>query len=144
MAEEAEEEAEDILKGIRDLLLKERKEEVIYLTYPANGGTKDVTDTLEINAYTGEVFADGAEEYLSGSLQRHGLKYVRSLFIETNKAIKIQLDDGGKLTTGASKIINWNHTKPFQRLTMTTTTTGTKIKVLITNEPDMFLFVNSV
>ena len=142
MAEEEEEEAEDILADIRSLLQKE-KEEVVYFTYPPEGGTKDVTDTLEINVYTGEVFADGEEEYLSGSLQRHNLKYARSLFIETNKAIKIQLDDGGKLTTGTSKIINWNHTKPFQRLTMTTTTTGTKVKVVLTNEPDMFLFVNS-
>ena len=66
MAEEVEEEVEDILKGIRDLLQKEREEKdnVFEITYPPEGGTKTITaGNTELNLYTGEVFlADGTEE----------------------------------------------------------------------------------
>ena len=139
MAEEVEEEVEDILKEIRDLLLKERKEKEVftYFTYPANGGTKEITETLEINVYTGEVFADGTEEYLSGSLQRHGLEYARSLFIRTDKAIKIQLDDGGQITISASKVLLWGNIE-FQRvmLTIPSASSPADIAVLVSNKPD--------
>lgn len=104
MAEE--EEVEDILADIRSLLQKEReeKENEFYFTYPAQGGTKTITETLEINAYTGDAYADGTEEHLSDSLRVHNLKYARSLFITSNQEFKYQLDDGGKktITTPAS------------------------------------------
>ena len=141
MAEEVEEEAEDILKGIRDLI---KGDPAIYMTYPPEGGTKTIVEgSTELNIYTGEVFlADGTEEHLSDSLQRYTVNYARSLVIETNKEIKIQLDDGGKLTIGAGKIILWNNTKPFQRI-MITATESTNIKVVVSNDPNMVLLMYS-
>ena len=133
MAEE--EEVEISLADVLSLIQKP-KEDTVYFTYPPEGGTKEVSETLEINVYTGEVFVDGTEEFLSHSLQRHGLKYARSFVIEPDKAVKIQLDDGGKFTIRLNKLFLWNNTKPFQRLTVLATE-ATKIKVLLSNDPAM-------
>ena len=142
MAEEVEEEAEDILKGIRDLLQKEREEKdtIFEITYPPEGGTKTITEgTTEIHLYTGEVFlADGTEEKVSQSLRSYGVEYARSLFIETTKAIVLQLDDGGKHTVEKLETILWNHLKPFQRISITATE-STNIKVVASTSPNIIL-----
>ena len=140
MAEE-EEEVEDILKGIRDLLLKEREErdKVFEIIYPPEGGTKTITEgTTEINLYTGEVFLEDSEEKVSQSLRSYGVEYARSLFIETTKAIVLQLDDGGKHTVEKLEAILWNHLKPFQRISITATE-STNIKVVASTDPNMVL-----
>ena len=140
MAEE-EEEVEDILKGIRDLLLKEREErdKVFEIIYPPQGGTKTITaGTTEINLYTGEVFLEDSEEKISQSLRSYGVEYARSLFIETTKAIVLQLDDGGKHTVEKLETILWNNLKPFQRLSITATE-STNIKVVASTDPNMVL-----
>ena len=141
MAEEVEEDVEDILKGIRDLLLKEReeKDKVFEITYPPEGGTKTITaGTTEINLYTGEVFLEDSEEKTSQSLRSYGVEYARSLFIDTTKAIVLQLDDGGKHTVEKLETILWNHLKPFQRI-MITATESTNIKVVASTDPNMVL-----
>ena len=139
MAEE--EDAEDILKGIRDLLLKEREErdKVFEIIYPPEGGTKTITaGTTEINLYTGEVFLEDSEEKVSQSLRSYGVTYARSLFIDTTKAIVLQLDDGGKHTVEKLETILWNHLKPFQRVSITATE-STNIKVVASTDPNMVL-----
>ena len=139
--EEVEEDAEYLLKGIRDLLQKEReeKDKVFEITYPAEGGTKTITEgTTEINLYTGEVFLENSEEKTSQSLRSCGVNYARSLFIETTKAIVLQLDDGGKHTVEKLETILWNHLKPFQRLSITATE-STNIKVVASTDPNMVL-----
>ena len=141
MAEEVEEEAEDILADIRELLQKERKEkdEVYEILYPAQGGTKTITEgTTEINLYTGEVFLEDSEEKTSQSLRSYGVEYARSLFIDTTKAIVLQLDDGGKHTVEKLETILWNHLKPFQRISITATE-STNIKVVASTDPNMVL-----
>ena len=132
------EEEEEVEISLADVLsaLRKPEEDTVYFTYPANGGTKTITETLEINVYTGEVFADGTEEYLSHSLQRHNLKYARSFVIQPSNAVKIQLDDSGQFTIRTSKLFLWNNTEPFQRLTVTATA-STTIQVLISNNPAM-------
>ena len=141
MAEE-EEEVEGILKGIRDLLQKEReeKDKVFEVTYPPEGGSKTITaGTLDIDVYTGQIFLpNGDEEFFSNSLQRCGVEYARSLFIETTKAIVLQLDDGGKHTVEKLETILWNHLKPFQRISITATE-STNIKVVASTDPNMVL-----
>ena len=139
MAEE--EEVEDILKGIRDLLQKEREEKdnVFEITYPPEGGTKTITEgTTEINLYTGEVFLEDSEEKISQSLRSYGVESARSLFIDTTKAIVLQLDDGGKHTVEKLETILWNHLKPFQRISITATE-STNIKVVVSTDPNMVL-----
>jgi hypothetical protein len=141
MAEEVEEEAEDILASIRDLLLKEKeeKEKVFEIAYPPEGGTKTITEgTTEINLYTGEVFLEDSEEKVSQSLRSYGVEYARSLFIDTTKAIVLQLDDGGKHTVEKLETILWNHLKPFQRISLTATE-STNIKVVASTDPNMVL-----
>lgn len=142
MAEEVEEEAEDILADIRSLLQKERKEkdEVYEILYPAQGGTKTITEgTTEINLFTGEVFlANDTEEKVSQSLRSCGVEYARSLFIETTTQIVLQLDDGGKHTVEKLETILWNHLKPFQRISITAAE-STNIKVVASTDPNMVL-----
>ena len=142
MAEE-EEEAEDILADIRSLLKKEReeKEKVYEIIYPPEGGAKTITaGTTEINLYTGEVFlADGSEEKVSQSLRSYGVEYARSLFIYTNKAIVVQLDDRGKYTIAASRRFLRNYIPPFQRITITATE-NTTIKMIVSTDPRTMIF----
>ena len=135
--EEVEEEAEDILKGIRDAL---KEPPTFEITYPPEGGTKTITaGTTEINLYTGEVFlADGTEEKVSQSLRSYGVEYARSIFIETTTQIVLQLDDGGKHTVEKLETILWNHLKPFQRISITAAE-STNIKVVASTDPNMVL-----
>jgi len=137
MAEE--EEAEDILASIRDLLLKERKEkeDVYDITYPPEGGEKTITETLEINVYTGDAYADGTEEHLSKSLRSVGVQYAQSVVIDADKPIVVQLDDGGKRTVDADKIYAKSHTK-FQRV-LIDVSGSTKIKFWASTNPDASL-----
>ena len=138
MAEEEveEEAAEDILKEIRDAL---KESPTFEITYPAQGGTKTITaGNTEINLYTGEVFLEDSEEKVSQSLRSYGVEYARSLFIETTKAIVLQLDDGGKHTVEKLETILWNHLKPFQRISITATE-STNIKVVASTNPNMVL-----
>ena len=144
MAEE-EEEAEDILADIRSLLQKEReeKENIYEITYPPEGSTKTITEgTTELNFLTGEVFlADGTEEFLTDTLQRRGLDYVRNLLIETSEKLDISLDDKSKYTIPAGGLLSLG-TKKFQRLSLKATE-NTKIKVVAssTNIPPVFSFL---
>ena len=139
MAEEEEEEAEDILKGIRDLILKEREErdKVFEITYPPEGGEKEITETLEINVYTGDAYADGTEEHLSNSLKSVGTQYAQSVVIDADKPIIVQLDDSGKRTVDADKIYAKSHTK-FQRV-LIEVSGSTKIKFWASTSPDATL-----
>ena len=141
MAEEVEEEtAEDILKEIRDAL---KQPPTFEITYPPQGGTKTITaGTTEINLYTGEVFLEDSEEKTSQSLRSCGVKYARSLFIDTTKAIVLQLDDGGKHTVEELETILWNHLKPFQRISITATE-STNIKAVASTDPNMLLHRNT-
>ena len=141
MAEEPED-VEDILKGIRDLLLKEKEErdKVFEITYPPEGGTKTITaGTTEINLYTGEVFLEDSEEKVSQSLRSYGVEYAHSLFISTNKAIVIQLDDRGKYTISANRRFLRNYIPPFQRITITATE-DTTIKMIVSTDPRTMIF----
>ena len=134
----AEEEAdiEALLKGIRDAL---KESPTFEITYPPEGGTKTITaGTTEINLYTGEVFLEDSEEKTSQSLRSYGVEYARSLFIETTKAIVLQLDDGGKHTVEKLETILWNHLKPFQRISITATE-STNIKVVASTSPNIIL-----
>ena len=139
MAEEVEEEAEDILASIRDLLLKERKEkeEVYEITYPPEGGEKTITEILEINVYTGDAYADGTEEHLSNSLKSVNIQYAQSVVIDADKPIVVQLDDSGKRTVDADKIYAKSHTK-FQRV-LIEVSGSTKIKFWASTSPDATL-----
>lgn len=135
MAEEPED-VEDILKEIRDAL---KETPTFEITYPAQGGTKTITaGNTEINLYTGEVFLEDSEEKVSQSLRSCGVEYARSIFIETTKAIVLQLDDGGKYTVENVEAILWNHLKPFQRISITATE-STNIKVVVSTNPNMVL-----
>ena len=144
MAEE-EEDAEDILKGIRDLLQKERKEKdapVFYMTYPVDGSKKTITEgTTEINFYDGEVhLANGSDEFLTDTLQARGLDFVRSLFIETNKEIKLGLDDKSKYPVPADGLFAIGH-QTFQRASLTATE-DTKITLWAsTNEEALLAWI---
>jgi len=140
--EVAEEEAEDILEDIRSLLQKEREErdKVFEITYPPEGGSKTITaGNTEINLYTGEVFLENSEEKISQSLRSYGVNYARSLFIYTNKAIVVQLDDRGKYTIAASRRFLRNYIPPFQRITITATE-DTTIKMIVSTDPRTMIF----
>ena len=138
MAEE-EEEAEDILASIRDLLLKEKEERdtISEIIYPPEGGEKGITETLEINVYTGDAYADGTEEHLSNSLKSVGIQYAQSVVIDADKPIVVQLDDSGKRTVDADKIYAKSHTK-FQRV-LIEVSGSTKIKFWASTSPDATL-----
>ena len=138
MAEE-EEEVEDILASIRDSLLKEKEErdKVVEIIYPPEGGEKTITETLEINVYTGDAYADGTEEHLSNSLKSVGIQYAQSVVIDADKPIVVQLDDGGKRTVDADKIYAKSHTK-FQRV-LIEVSGSTKIKFWASTSPDATL-----
>ena len=143
MAEEVEpEEAEDILADIRSLLQKERKEKVasvFYFTYPVDGTKKTITEgTTEINFFDGEVhLAAGSDEVLTDTLQRRGLDFVRSLFIETDKEIKVNLDDKSKYPVPADGLFALGH-QTFQRASLTATE-DTKITLWASTNPEALL-----
>ena len=138
MAEEPEE-AEDILVSIRDILLKEKAErdKVFEIIYPPEGGEKTITETLEINVYTGDAYADGTEEHLSNSLKSVNIQYAQSVVIDADKPIIVQLDDSGKRTVDADKIYAKSHTK-FQRV-LIEVSGSTKIKFWASTSPDATL-----
>jgi len=137
--EVAEEEAEDILKDIRSLLQKEREERgnAFEIIYPPEGGEKTITETLEINVYTGDAYADGVEGHLSNSLRSVGMQYAQSVVIDADNPIVVQLDDGGKRTVDADKIYAKSHTK-FQRV-LIEVSKSTKIKFWASTNPDASL-----
>lgn len=134
MAEEVEADIEALLKGIRDSL---KESPTFEITYPPEGGEKTITETLEINVWTGDAYADGTEEHLSNSLKSVGIQYAQSVVIDADKPIVVQLDDGGKRTVDADKIYAKSHTK-FQRV-LIEVSGSTKIKFWASTSPDATL-----
>ena len=145
MAEEVEveEDAETILADILDLLTEEKKkrENPYIITIPPEGGTETLTEgTTQLDFYTGEVIlADGTEGKLSGSLESIGETHARSVVINADKQIVVELDDGGKHTVDVNTI--FSPTNQRFRIAFITVTEDTEISVWASTNPDGILEV---
>lgn len=67
-----------------------------YFTYPKDGTKKEIpVGDTKINFNQGEIsLPDGTTEQLHSSLRQEEEEWIRSVFIETNKDIKVWLDEG--------------------------------------------------
>lgn len=69
----------------------------LFFVYPHNADTYTFpSGTSVVDFYTGNVdFADGTEDTLYSSLESQGQDYISTLYIKTDKQIKISLDSEG-------------------------------------------------
>ena len=125
------EEVKDLLQGEHDI-----REEYFEILYPADGGAKTIPkDATEINFVTGDVtLGDGTGDRLNNSLTAVGKPYMRSIFIDTNKEFKVQLDDGGKETIAANDFFLRNN-RQFQRVSIEVSESAS-INLLASTNPE--------
>ena len=92
----------------KQIVHPEEGDDDIYITYPANGQKKSVSEgTLVIDFLTGEVtLADGTTERASNRLENTDFDKVKSLSVDVNKAAVITLDSGGKYPIGANQLFS--------------------------------------
>ena len=123
-------EGEDTLQSLLDLAVKRYNDdnEIIFFSYP-NDGTRAATDAGEtiLNFRHGTIKApDGTVTKMSTSLVMQKKDHLRSLAINCDKDIIIQLDDKDRSPVRAD---TW-HVMTFQQfteLTITTTATSTNL-----------------
>lgn len=130
----------EILGEIRSMSFTPReKREFTYLTYPADGTKKSIgKGTMVVDFLAGEVILpDGTKEYVSSSLRAYEEPLMRSVFVETDKEIKVQLDEYGKYPVDADDffLMTWTN---FTRLTIYTTET-TEVAVEACTNPEAVL-----
>lgn len=115
-----------IHKELKSMSFTPRKERIFtYFTYPLTGERKTVpAGTTKIDFYKGVVtLPDGTRETLSDSLEARKEFLVRSVFVETDKAIKVKLDDYGKIPVDAEDflLMTWINFKTLWIYTTETT-----------------------
>jgi hypothetical protein len=118
------------LSEIRDVLhIMKEEQEIWDIMYPVIGEKKNVgIGTLILDFYTGEVtLADGTTEHTSRRLENSKYSKVKSLSIDTDQIVTIELDSGGKYVTGANQLFSTPR-QPFRTAYITTTVT-TNLKV---------------
>ena len=130
------EEGEDTLQKLLDISVKRWNDdmEIIYFTYP-NDGTRISTAAGKtvLNYRTGTIKKpDGNVSRMSSSLIEQGKDYLRSLTINADKDIIIQLDSNDMTPIRAD---TWNVMpyQQFQELTITTTETTNLLCYACTN-----------
>lgn len=126
------------LEAVKDLLQGEHdvKGEYFEILYPADGDTKAIPNgATEINFVTGDVhLGDGEEDKLSIFLDQVNKSYVRSVFVDTDKAFKVQLDDGAKESVEANDFYVRTF-RQFQRLTIEVEETA-NMHLWVSTNPD--------
>jgi len=118
------------LTELKDVLqIMNEEQEIWDIIYPATGEKKSVgAGTLTIDFYTGEVtLTDGTKEHTSRRLENSKYGKVKSLSVETDQIVTIELDSGGKYVTGADQLFSTPR-QPFRTAYITCTAT-TSLKV---------------
>jgi len=110
-----------------------------WFTYPPDGTKRTLPKgTTVIDFYTGKVtLPDGTREITSGSLMAIREPLMHSLALETNQAIRVQLDDYGKHPVDANDylLLTWVN---FSRVTIYTDM-DTKVAVFACTNPEAVL-----
>lgn len=107
-----------------------------YFTYPKDGTKKAIpTGDTKINFNQGEIsLPDGTTEQLHSSLRQEEEEWIRSIFIETNKDIKVWLDEGSLTPIAQDDYIIIPHTN-FKVLWIRATE-ASEISVWASTDPD--------
>ena len=118
------------LSEIKDVLrIMNEDQEIWDIMYPATGEKKEVSvGTITIDFYTGEVtLTDGSVERTSRRLENSKYTKVKSMSVETDKIVSIELDSGGKYVVGADQLFSIPR-QPFRTAYINCTET-TNLKV---------------
>lgn len=93
--------------------LGKEEAEDIYAVYPATGERKEVSvGTLSVDFLTGDVtLPSGTVEHTNYRLQNTVFDVMRSLSVDTTKAIAAELDDGTKFTIEANQFYSISNRK---------------------------------
>ena len=131
------------LTSLRKVLANLGKDETedVYIVYPSTGAKKEVeVGTISIDFLTGDVtLPSGTVEHTSNRLENTTFDFVRSISIDTEKAVVIALDDGTKFEVKANQFYSIPKRK-FRMIYITCTETTKLIVYASTNEDSAIRF----
>lgn len=118
---------------------EERETEIVFFTYPPEGVTATLaigTTIIDFEAGTVTTPSDVVSD-MKHSLQSEGKSFLRSFYVNTNKAVAIQLDAKDKIYAEEEKDVIGTY-QQFKRMRITTTE-STALFVLCCTNPEAIL-----
>lgn len=119
---------------------KEKRDlDIVFFTYPYTGATTTLSaGVTELNFQSGTIKdTSGTVTDMQHSLHSEGKDFLRSLYVNTDKAVKLQMDDGDKIFVGEEKDFQGTYFQ-FKKVRITTTE-DTQVFVLACTNPEAIL-----
>lgn len=121
---------------------EDRELKIVFYSYPADGTYLTLSaGTLTIDFDSGTVNNNGTITYLDHSLQSDAKDFLRSLYIDTDKSIVVQVDYQDKIPVKEGKQLLGTY-QQFKRVTITATVTTKLFLLACTNPEAIIQFVN--